>query len=378
MCSRCILDTEDYPNIIFDKNGVCDVCHNYDDLYKRTVFTGSEGQRKLDELLSQIRKAAPKGDYNCAVALSGGVDSTYVTYKAKEWGLKPLVVHVDNGWNSELAVKNIETVLKKLDLPLYTYVLNWNQLKDLQLAFFRSGIIDLDIPFEVPATAALFSVAKKFKLKFILTGHNTVTEGILPPNFTAPFKYDTVAIKAIHKKFGTIPIPDLPMIGFFRLMFFTRVQGIQLASPLNFIDYNKAAVKKMMMDKLGWRDYGYKHYETIFTRLYQGYILPTKYHIDKRKSHLSTLIYSNQMSRAEALEEMKKPPYPSIDLLESDKRLFISKLELTECEFDKIMESPVKQHSDYPSYYKYYLMLRPYWRILTGRRRKSPELAAAP
>lgn len=373
MCSRCILDTNDYPEIKFDARGVCEVCLLYDDLYRRTVYSDFEGFRKLEALLNNIRNLHPDGEYDCAIALSGGVDSTYLTYKAKEWGLKPLVVHIDNGWNSELAVKNIETVLKRLNLELYTIVLNWNQLRDLQLAFFRSGIIDLDIPSEVAATAALFRAARRFGLKYILSGHNTVTEGILPPNFTSPYKYDTIAIRAINRRFGKGSISDLPMIGFFRFFFYTRILGIKFENPLNYIDYNKSCVKKFIMENLGWRDYGYKHYENIFTRFYQGYILPTKYHVDKRKSHFSTLICSGQMKREDALEEMKRPIYPTEDLLRADKQLFISKLGISEKEFEEIMKQPVRQHSDYPSYYRYYLALRPLWRVL-----KKLKFAAKP
>lgn len=363
VCTRCILNTNDYKEITFDKNGVCSICRLYDDLHKRTVLQDFDGYRALQALLSKISNSRSASEYNCAIALSGGVDSTFLACKVKEWGLRPLVVHIDNGWNSELAVRNIETVLRKLDLELYTIVLNWNQLRDLQLAFFRSGIIDLDIPSEVAATAALFKAAKKFNLKYIMTGHNTVTEGVLPPNFTSPYKYDTIAIRAINRRFGKGSIKDLQMVGFFRLFYNTRILGIKFESPLNYIDYDKNKVKQFIIENLGWRDYGYKHYENIFTRFYQGYILPEKYHIDKRKSHLSTLICSGQIKREEALVEMSRAIYPNEDLLRSDKQLFISKLGISEIEFDDIMKQPAKQHSDYPSYYKYYLALRPFWRI---------------
>ncbi len=363
VCSRCVLDTNDYPEITFDKQGVCSVCHIYEDLTLKTVKHGKEGEQALQALIAEIKEAGRNREYDCLIGVSGGVDSTYLTYKAKEWGLRPLVLHVDNGWNTELSVMNIENLVKKLDYDLLTYVINWNEIKDLQLSYLKASVLDIDIPTDNAYAASVFNIANEKNIKHILTGHNTVTEGWLPPTFTH-FKYDIINLKAIHKKFGKVPLKTFPYLGVIRAWYLINIRGIKTVSPLNFIDYNKEEVKQLIHEKLGWRDYGGKHYENIFTRFYQGYYLYRKFGIDKRKAHLSTLICSGQITREQVLEQLKQDPYPSHDLYLQDREYVIKKLGLTEAEFEEIISRPNKAHTDYPSILHFYDKLRPINRIL--------------
>jgi len=362
ICTHCILDTNDYPEIVFDEKGICNICHTYDDLKSRTVFTGDEGKNKLSDLLQKIHQNSKGKKYDCILAISGGTDSTYLAWLCKQWGLNPLALHVDNGWNSELAVRNIEHVITKLGLDLYTWVIDWEELKDLQLAYFKSNVLDLDIPSENALLAAFYFLARKYKLKYIITGHNTVTEGWLPPNFTSQYKMDTLNLRAIQKRFGTMKLKKYPSIGFFHHFWFTRINGIHMVSPLNYVQYDKQEAKDTLLRELGWRDYGTKHYENIFTRFYQGYILPVKYGVDKRKAHYSTLICSGQMTRAEALEIVSHPPYQNQQQLQDDREFLIKKLGMTADQFEKFMQTPAVSHETFPSYLSIYAKLRSAYR----------------
>ncbi len=360
-CTKCILDTTDYPGMHFDEKGVCEICNTYDDLAKRSLFKGETGKQKLEEIIATIKKAGEGKEYDCIVGISGGVDSTYVAWLSREFGLRPLVLHVDNGWNSELAVMNIENIVKKLGYDLYTYVLNWNQMKDLQLSFMKASVIDIDVPFDNAFLSVLYKLADKHKIKYILSGHNTETEGYLPPNWVHN-KFDTMNIRDIHKRYGTEKLKGFPMVGLIGLWYYTKIKKVEMVLPLNYIDYNKEKVKKFIQEELEWRDYGGKHYENIFTRFYQGYILPEKFGVNKRKSHLSTLICSGQITREQALEENKKPIYDT-ELLKIDREFFLKKFRLSEQEFDRIMALPVKPHTAYKSYINVYNKLRPAYRI---------------
>lgn len=372
-CSRCILSDTDYPDIKFNSLGVCSICQVYDEIAAKEIKTGVNGDASISKMLDDIKTWGKGKEYDCLIGVSGGVDSTYLVCKAKEWGLRPLIVHVDNGWNTELAVSNIKGIISKLGFDLYTFVIDWEEMRDLQLAFFRASVVDMDLPTDNAYVAAVFKVARERKIKYVLSGHNVVTEGWLPPNFTH-FKYDIINMKAIHKRFGTIPLRTFPMLGVLKGWYLFNVVGIKVYSPLNYIEYNKKEVKQLIQSELGWRDYGGKHFENIFTRFYQGYILCKKFGVDKRKSHLSTLICSGQLSREAALQEIEKSAYPSQELFEKDREFFIKKLGITAAEFERLMAEPAKSHLDYPSFMHWYKRLRPLGRIvkkLLGKQRQS-------
>ena len=358
------MNTSD-PEIIFDAQGVCNHCHKYDiDIKQRTVSDSTMGAR-LNMIVEQIKKAGKGKEYDCIIGVSGGVDSTYVAYKTKELGLRPLAVHLDNGWDSELAVKNIEQVLKGLDIELYTHVIDWNEFKDLQLAFLKASTPDSEIPTDHAITALMFEMAKRFGLKYILSGVNVRTESHLPRAWSQGH-LDWKYIRAIHRQFGTQRLTSYPHQGLLQsVLDRLRLKWIDL---LNYVNYSKTEAMDVLQNKLGWKYYGGKHYESIYTRFYQGYILPKKFGYDKRRTHLSSLICSGEITREAALKELEKSPYPE-DMQKQDREYVVKKLGLTDAEFEAIMTAPSKRFEDYPSYAKtrLYKILR--WGHRTIRRK---------
>lgn len=347
-CTRCIMDTSD-PDIYFDEDGVCNHCHRYDQELPKRVFHGQEGVSRLKSLVDKIKSSSKNAEYDCIIGVSGGVDSTYVAYLTKQLGLRPLAVHFDNGWNSELAVSNIEKTLDKLGIDLHTYVMNWPVFKNLQLSFLKASTPDGEIPTDHAINALLFQEASKRKIKYIISGMNFATESMSVPAWSyghSDWKY----IKAVHKLFGTSDLKTFPHFNFVDLFKWNILQRIQVVSVLNYIEYNKEQAMEILKNELGWVYYGGKHYESVYTRFYQGYILPEKFGIDKRRGHLSDLIRSGQISREQALEEIKKQGYPE-ELLRQDKDFVLKKFSLTEAEFDSIMKLPRKLFTDYPNRY---------------------------
>jgi N-acetyl sugar amidotransferase len=374
MCSRCILDTADDPEIEFDDRGVCNHCLTYDRVAKERLVGGAERGHGLDGLLDKIKSDGERGDYDCVVGVSGGVDSTYVAYLAKQFGLRALVVHCDNGWNSELAVKNIENIVRRLDFDLFTYVINWEEFKDLQLSYLKASVVDIEAITDHAIVATLYKVASKNGIRHILSGENMATEGVLPPHWVHN-KNDLMNIKAIHRRFGVTRLKTFPTLGLLKKLYYQRAAGIRYVPILNYVDYVKEDAKRIISEELGWRDYGGKHYESIFTRFYQSYILPVKFGIDKRKSHLSTLICSGQMTREEALESVKAEPIDG-DVLASDKEYVIKKFGLTAESFDSIMALAPRRHTDYRSILNVYRRLRPLVRLAAPAvRRRLVRLA---
>jgi N-acetyl sugar amidotransferase len=346
-CVRCLFDDEMYVNILFDNQGLCNVCLANEKLKKKTIFSEDLKTEKLNELLTEIRKRKHK-KYDCLIGLSGGVDSSYVVYKAKEWGLNPLILHIDNGWNSELASMNIENIVKKMGFDLYTYVINWSEMKDIQLSFLKSSVVDIDLPMDNAIMAVQFKVANKFGIQHILSGINTVTEGWMPTDFSH-YKLDSLNIKSIQRKFGSVKLKTFPTVSPLGFKWNTQIRKVKFCAPLDFIDFNKAVAKEILIREFGWRDYGGKHYENVFTKFYQGVILPDKFNFDKRISHLSVLISSGQINKSEGEELMKIPPY-KIEEYMDDKLFFCKKIGLTEVEFDEIMKRNPVSHLTFTSY----------------------------
>lgn len=338
ICTNCVMDSHDDKLITFDSKGVCCHCQKYFKEEPLFVFKGKEGELKLAETIEKIKEDGKGKQYDVIMGLSGGVDSTYLALKCKEWGIRPLAVHFDNGWNSELAVKNIENIVRKLSLDLYTYVINWEEFRDLQIAYFKASVIDIEVPTDHAIFAAMYKLAGQNNIKYVMSGNNFVTESFLPESWIHN-KFDEVNIKNIHKKYGSIPLTTFPFMDSKVRRYYIDIKGIKRVTPLNFLPYDKAEVKKEIQEKLDWKDYGGKHYESIFTRFYQGYILPTKFGVDKRKAHLSNLICSKQITKAEALEELKKPCYDNDQMLE-DKEFVLKKLGFSEAYFEELMKMP--------------------------------------
>lgn len=359
VCKNCILDSNDDPGLHLDKNGVCNHCHYYYNEAKHYLKEGAEGERLLNETVAAIKQYGSNRQYDCLIGLSGGVDSSYVAYKAKELGLRALCVHFDNGWNSEQAVMNIHHIVNKLGFDLSTYVINWDEFKDLQLAYLKASVIDIEVLTDHAIYGTMFKIAKDNDIKYVLGGHNVTTEGVLPYHWTFN-KKDYINIKAIHKLHGSMQLRTFPFLDR-KMKKFIKESGVEFINYLNWMPYVKDDVKEILKKELEWQDYGGKHYESIWTRFYQGYILPVKFGVDKRKAHLSSLICSGQMTREQALEEMKKSPYDDA-LLKVDKEFVLKKLGLSENEFDAIMSQPVRSHWDYDtegSIFNYYPILKP-------------------
>ena len=346
-CTHCVMDTSD-PDIKFNRDGVCNHCIQYNiNVDIRTIKNNQK--ERLKKLVNEIKKTARKKDYDCIIGVSGGVDSTYVAYKCKELGLNPLAVHFDNGWDSELAIKNIENVLNKLEIDLYTYVVNWEEFKDLQLSFLKASTSDSEIPTDHAIYALLMKTASKRGIKYVISGMNYQTESIMPISWSyghSDWKY----IKNIHKIFGNKKLRTFPKYTLFYLFYIAFIRRIKFVSLLNYFEYDKEEAMKILVNSLNWKNYGGKHQESIYTRFFQAYILPVKFNIDKRKAHLSNLINSGQISRDEALESLKEYPFSNKEVLE-DKIYVIKKLGLTEETFEEIMNLPRKSFHIYPNNY---------------------------
>lgn len=344
-CAISVMDTIADPNITFDEKGICNYYYEYKAAEKEAVFLGEEGAKKLEEIAATIKKTGQGQQYDCIMGLSGGVDSTYIAMLAKKLGLRPLAVHFDNGWNSELAVQNIENIVTKLGIDLFTYVINWEEFKDLQIAYLKASVVDIEAITDHAIFATLYRLAGERKIKYILNGTNVHTEQTLPKSWVHP-KADHINIKSIHKQYGTVPLKTFPFMDAKVKRYYQQLMGVQSVSILNLVEYNKKKVKELIQKELGWRDYGGKHYESIWTRFYQGYILPTKFKIDKRKAHLSDLIFGGQMTKAEALEELKKPGYDEAQL-KVDFEFVLKKFGLTREEFTALMNQPPRSHYDF-------------------------------
>lgn len=347
ICVRCIMDTSD-PEIVFDEEGICNHCKRYPD-HIASLGDASERARKMETLVQTLKLAGRGKDYDCIMGLSGGVDSSYLAHFAvRELGLRPLVVHVDSGWNSELAVSNIEGICKGLSIDLHTLVIDWEEMRDLQLAYFRAGVANLDVPQDHAFNAAMVGEAKKFGIRHVLNGGNMQTESILP-NAWGYDASDPASLRGIHKTYGRIKLKTYPVRSdFARLITDPYIYGMKVHRPLEYLDYNKFEAKKLLMEKLGWRDYGGKHYESRFTKFFQAHYLPEKFGYDKRKAHLASLVASGQMTRDAALAEMQAPLYDPDDLKE-DIAYFCKKLGISVSEYEQVMAQQPKTYKDYPN-----------------------------
>ena len=307
ICNFCVMDSSD-PDIIFYDEG-CSNCRRARRIMKN--LSADKEEFDLKAYAEKIKSAGKNKKYDCIVGISGGVDSCYVMYIIKQLGLRPLAVHFDNGWNSELAVQNIRVLLEKLDVDLYTYVVNWQEFRDLQLAFLKASTPDIEIPTDHMIFAILALVADHYGIKYIVQGKNVSSESILPAQWSYGHD-DWKYIKSVHKKYGTLPLKTYVYKD--RLSSFYFRDKLEWFSILDYIDYDKEKAKQMLIDEFGWRDYGGKHYESFYTKFYQSYILPTKFGYDKRKAHYSSLIVAGQLSREEALIMLEEPLYDENDL----------------------------------------------------------------
>lgn len=348
ICEFCVMDSTD-PLIKFDVDRSCNHCKHARERFNKFPVTKSEKNKLLLSTVNRIKAKGKGRRYDCLIGLSGGLDSTYLALKVVEMGLRPLAVHVDNGWNTELSVWNIENVIKTLNIDFVTNVLDWNTFKDLQLSFLKSSLCNCEAPTDHSITATLFQQARRHNIKVILSGGNLATESIMPKSW-GHYNQDLKLLLDLHKSFGTGILKKFPTISFKQYLYFVLIEGIRQVPILNFMEYDKEQALDELVRQVSFRPYRYKHGESTWTRFFQNYYLPKKFGIDKRKAHLSSLICSNQISRSDALIALKKPLY-SPELLKQDYKYILKKLSLSEKQFQEIMNTKAGVVTDYKSHY---------------------------
>ena len=352
ICTTCIMDTTD-PNITFNEQGECDYCQNFQSSILPNWHTDERGHAELMHIAEKIKKSCKDKEFDCILGLSGGLDSSYTAYVAKEvMGLRPLLLHVDAGWNTDKAVGNIEKLVNGLDLELYTEVINWEEMKDLQKAMFRSQLADQDGPQDTAFFSALYKFARKYKIKYVLTGGNFSTECCREPNEWGAYPgIDKMLIKDIHAQFGTISLETFPIVDIMVYkLYYKYVLGMEVIKPLNFVPYIKKDAEEKLKKLYGWEKFQHKHHESRFTRFYEDYWMPRKFGYEKRRAHFSSLIMTGQMTINEALQRIAKPEMDE-HFLHQEFKYVANKLDLTVDELQKIFEGENKTFQDYKNKY---------------------------
>ncbi len=348
VCVKCVMDTSD-PGIVFDDSGICDYCNNFDSVIRRDWSPGVNYHDELTNTAKKIKSAGVGKDFDCIIGLSGGLDSSYAAYIAKEkMGLRPLLFHVDAGWNTDQAVSNIEKLVNGLGLDLYTEVVNWEEMKDLQVSFFKSQIPDQDMPQDAAFFSALYKFARKNKIKYVLTGANYSTECCREPEEWGAYPgIDKTLICDIHSKFGLRKLRSFPLVDIFKYkILYQKVFGMEVVRPLNMVSYIKKEAEEELHDRFGWERFQHKHHESRFTRFYEDYWMPRKFGYHKRRAHFSSLILTGQMTRSEALDRLSRPEM-SDHFLTQEFEYVAHKLGLTVEELQSIFEGENKTYRDY-------------------------------
>jgi len=348
-CINCVMDTTDIA-ISFDEKGVCDHCRTYYDKTLPSWHTDERGAEELQTTVEKIKKDGEGKDFDCIIGMSGGIDSSYLVYVAKEkLDLRPLVFHVDAGWNSQIAVNNIERIVDKLRLDLYTEVIDWEEMKDLQLSFFKSGVPHIDTPQDHAIFATMYHFASRYKVKYILTGANYSTECVRNPIEWMYYQSDVIQLNDIQKKFGTRELKKYPLTNILWHKFYLPyIKGIKVIKPLNYVTYIKNDAMQLLQDKFGWQPYSQKHFESRFTKFYESYWLHKKFGYDVRKVQYSSLILTNQMTREEAIEKLNQPSYNELTI-HQDFEFIANKLGISVAELRSYFDAPKKTYKDYAS-----------------------------
>lgn len=355
-CTTCLLDTTD-PLIKFDSDGVCNYCRSYENV-KLALECNIQSSEDFFQKLQRTLKSSRKNKYDSIIGLSGGVDSSYIVLLAKKYNLNPLLVHFDNGWNSEVAVSNIQKLASFAGYDLKTYVINWNEFRDLQRSFVRAGVLDIEMLTDHAIMAALYRISRETGLRNVLSGNNLATEFGMPSSWSWN-KQDWTNIKAIHRRYGEGRLSTFPVFPSWKWQVVSKLGwGMNFIEVLNQIPYEKLKAIKELQDSCDWVYYGGKHYESVFTKFYQAYILPKKFNIDKRKAHLSSLIRNCEINRNTALDELNAPIYPDPFAFQNEKEYVLKKLGFSDCEFEEIMSQKPHSHLEFASDYHFFRRLR--------------------
>lgn len=372
-CTRCVMDTTD-PEITFDAMGVCNHCRQFEEVTQKKWFPNEEGHRLWGDYLEEIKAAGKGQEYDCIIGLSGGVDSSYLAIKAHEWGLRPLVMHVDAGWNSELAVANIEAIVKHCGYDLHTHVVDWEDMRDLHLAYLRAGISNQDVAQDHAFFAGLYHFATRNGIRYILSGGNLATESIFPSSWHGS-AMDAINLKDIHKKYGSRKLKNYQTISFFDYYFwYPFVKKMRVLRPLNYMHYDKSEALQELEEKVGYKPYPRKHGESIFTKWFQNHYLPEKFNMDKRRPHLSSLIVSGQMSRDEAICKLDEPLYVQEEL-DVDIKYLCKKLKISREDFDGFMTVQKHEYTDFSNWNGLYKFVKSAKRIVTKIIRKDIKIS---
>lgn len=351
ICTFCVMDTSD-PDISFDENGRCNHCREFEQSVGKIWFPNEEGARRLDAVVEKIKAEGKGRAYDCILGLSGGLESSYLALKAREWGLRPLMVHVDAGWNSEFAVQNIERVVKHCGYELHTLVVNWEDMRELQLSYLRAAVANQDVPQDHAFFAGLYRFATDNKVRYVLNGANFATEGIFPKSWLGP-AMDAKNLQAIHQAYGSKPLTNYPLVSFSQYYFwYPIVKRMTPVRPLNLMAYSKEHAAAELAE-IDWCAYPRKHGESLFTKFYQNYYLPTKFGYDKRRPHLSSLVASGSISRDRALEMLREPLYDEDDL-RRDRQYICRKLQVSDEEFEELMKRPIHHYTDFDNWDRQY------------------------
>jgi len=343
------MDTTD-SKITFDSEGVCDHCNTFYKDIQPYWHTDEKGRKALQEIIDKVKKEGIGKEFDCLMGMSGGIDSSYLLYVMKEkFGLRPLVFHVDAGWNSQIAVNNIERLVDGLGLDLYTEVINWEEIKDLQLAFFKSGVPHIDVPQDHAFFATMYKFASKHNIKYILTGGNYSTECVRNPLEWMYYQSDSIQLRDIYKKHGKGKLKDYPVTNIlWHKVYLPYIKGIKLIRPFDYVPYNKDEAMQLLVDKFGYQKYPQKHFESRFTRFYESYWLPRKFGFDTRKVQFSSLILTGQMTREEALKKLSEPAFDP-ETINQDFEYIATKLGISVEELQGYMDAPNKTYKDYKS-----------------------------
>jgi len=362
-CKRCLMDTT-AEDIVFDDQGFCNYCT---DFLLNINFQHQKVGISLESFVNKVKSDGEKKKYDCIIGVSGGVDSSYALLKAKELGLRPLAVHMDNGWDSELASNNIKNLVEKLEVDLYTHVIDWGEYRELMQAFFDADVIDVELLYDNAMLAVCYQQASKYQIHYILAGTNTATEGMRLPKNWNWFKYDKKNIKNLAK-LRNVRLKTFPAIGTFDYVRFEFIKRIKWVSFLDYLpQYSKNDALKTLQDRFSYQPYPYKHYESIFTRFYQGFILPVKFGVDKRKNHLSTLVLTGELKKENAEKLLKEIPYPSEQELINDIECFLERMKWSKEDLVEYLKRPEKPHSIYGSEKRLWERLSKIYKIVSGK-----------